>query len=377
MLIKNAYVYRNTTRSFERMDISVKNGKIFELGDQLASDDEAYDAGGAFLLPGLVDVHTHGRAGHDFLNADSTALGKMAIDYARHGVTTVMPTMASATWQDMLKAVEQVNAHQAMHGESELLGAHLEGRYLSAHKKGAHAEELLAPLVAEELDDHALRMCDPLHITAAYELDGDGSFSKKALSMGATLGLGHTNATYKEAVMCESRGVTSYTHLFNAMPSLHHRDGGAVCAALMGKCFGELICDGIHISPEMIKMAYSMLGCERTVLISDSMEAAGCADGEYSIAGNKAIVKNGIALTESGALAGSTLTLDEAVRNLMLFCHIPLTEAILCATQNPAKQIGAFDSRGSIDIGKRADILFVRDTATFDIEKVMINGRFI
>jgi N-acetylglucosamine-6-phosphate deacetylase len=195
--------------------------------------------------------------------------------------------------------------------------------------------------------------------------------------MGATLLLGHTDATYEQAKRAEKYGVSAYTHLFNAMPPLHHRDGGAVCAALTGECLAELICDGIHIAPQMIKLAYSLLGYRRTVLISDSMEATGCPDGEYAIAGTPVVVKNGIALTPEGALAGSTLTLDEAVNNLMHFCDIPLTDAILCATENPAKEVGIFDRVGSIDVGKRADLLVLDSTQRLDIIKVMINGRFI
>ena len=174
--------------------------------------------------------------------------------------------------------------------------------------------------------------------------------------------------------MAESRGVTAYTHLFNAMPPLHHRDGGAVAACLMGDAYAELICDGIHIAPEMVNLAYS-LKKDRLVLISDSMEATGAADGEYSIAGNPVTVKNGKALTHDGALAGSTLTLDKAVQNLMDFCHIPLSRAIICATQAPAKEMGIFDTCGSIAVGKRADIIFAdMDEQRFNIRQVMLRG---
>ncbi len=377
MLIKNAWVYRTVTRSFELRDVLVNNGVVSKIDEFCDSSEEAFDARGYYILPGLIDTHTHGRVGKDFLNAKNKDLGRMLKDYAKRGVTSVMPTVASAPWKEMLETVIRVCVYGVKEGEAELLGAHLEGRYLEPKKRGAHKEELISSLRADELDNDILRMCKPLHITAAFERDVDGSFSKKALSLGATLGLGHTNASYNEARMAEERGVTSYTHLFNAMPPLHHRDGGAICSALMGTCFAELICDGIHISPEMIKLAYSLLGNDRTVLVSDSMEATGCDDGIYYIAGNKAIVKNGMALTEEGALAGSTLTLDDAVRNLMRYCDIPLTEAILCATRNPAKQIGVFDRLGSIDVGKRSNLLFVRNIETFDIERVMINGRFI
>ena len=161
------------------------------------------------------------------------------------------------------------------------------------------------------------------------------------------------------------------------MPPLHHRDGGAVAACLLGDAFAELICDGIHIVPEIVSLVYKCKGEDGLVLISDSMEATGCRDGEYSIAGNPVTVKNGKALTHSGALAGSTLTLDVAVQNLMDFCNIPLSKALPCATEAPAREVGIFDECGSIDVGKRADMLFIApDEKKLQIKKIMLRGFF-
>ena len=377
MLLKNGCVYRNETQSFERLDVLVENGVVAQIGEISSDGHQTVDVCGKWIVPGLIDVHTHGRAGYDFASAPAEALHVMAADFARHGVTSVMPAIASAPFEEMLAAADRINKNVSASGEAELCGVHLEGRYLNVKRKGAHAEEYLSELRAEELDSAVLKECKALQISAALELDADGSFSRKAKEIGATLSLGHTDATYEQARRAEENGAVAYTHLFNAMPPLHHRDGGAVCAALTGECFAELICDGIHIAPQMIRLAYGMLGARRAVLISDSMEATGCPDGEYFIAGNPAIVSNGVARTPEGALAGSTLTLDAAVENLMQFCGIPLTEAILCATENPARQIGAFESRGSVDTGKRADLLVLSSPERLEIEKIMINGEFI
>lgn len=376
MLIKNANVYVNATRQFEIKDILITDGIIADMGRLEAADGQVIDVAGSPVVSGLIDVHTHGRAGHDFNDADDAALHKMARDYAARGVTTVMPTLASAPLESMVEAAERLNGFSPDDGEADFCGVHLEGRYLNPKKRGAHAEGLISDLRADELE--LFRNVFPLHVTAAYELDTDGSFSARALEMGATLGLGHTEADFAQARLAESRGVTAYTHLFNAMPPLHHRDGGAVCAALTGEGYGELICDGIHIAPQMIKLGFSMLGYNRTVLVSDSMEATGCPDGDgYSICGNAVVVKNGIPYTVEGALAGSTLTLDSAVNNLIDFCGIPLSEAILCATENPAREIGVFDRIGSVDIGKSADLLLLENTDRLDIKRVMIRGKFI
>ena len=275
MLIKNAMVYRNSERCFERCDVLVNNGIITEVGKSLAAPDEIFDAEGYYIVSGLVDVHTHGRVGYDFLTANNEHLHAMARSYAENGITTVMPTLASAPLEEMLETVERINRFESDVAEAYFCGAHLEGRYLNPEKRGAHAPQMLSALCAEQLESEVFRMCRSLHVSAAYELDTDGSFSKKARELGATLALAHTNATYAEARVAESRGVTAYTHTFNTMPPLHHRDGGAVCAALTGECFAELICDGIHIAPHMIALASRCLGADRTVLVPAFIEGVG------------------------------------------------------------------------------------------------------
>ena len=162
------------------------------------------------------------------------------------------------------------------------------------------------------------------------------------------------------------------------MTPLHHRDGGAVCAAFEGDRFVEIICDGFHVSPEMIRMTLKLKGIGRITLISDSIAAAGCPDGDYDSLSDPYYVKDGHAYTySSGAIAGSTAHLSEEVNNLIDFCGIPLSDAIITATENPARQVGAFDECGSIDVGKRADMLFCRGTERLSIERVMVRGEFI
>ena len=372
VLIKNGLVYNSDTLEFEKKNIIIENGviKAFTFEER---EDVAVDVEGKLILPALVDVHTHGRYGFDFISCSEEELHIMAKSYAQSGVASVMPTLASASFDDMLAAVDRINRFEPKEDEARFVGVHIEGRYLNPKKKGAHAESLLKPLAASELEAEQFKGCRALHISAAFELD-DGSFAAKAKEIGATLGLGHTNADYAEAKRAESMGITSYTHLFNCMPPLHHRDGGAVSAALTSDAYTELICDGIHISPEMVKLAYTCKGAKRLSLITDSMEATGCADGEYSIAGNKVIVKNGVALTESGALAGSTLNMFDAVINLMRFCGISFEEAVLSATATPARQMGVYDSCGSIDIGKSADLLVVDSFDRSVIDKVIVRG---
>ena len=375
MIIKNANVWDDTSFSFVRGDIHIRHGVIDAIGDlSNMVDDCVIDAEGKPVIPGFIDVHTHGGAGHDFVGVSAEDLHEMASFYASHGVTSVMPTLASAPLPEMEDAAKRMTAFVPAADEADFCGVHLEGRYLNPTKKGAHAPHLLAPLNAKELDCEGFRKCRALHITAAYELDTDGSFAEAAKAIGATMGLGHTAATYTEAKAAEERGISSYTHLFNTMPPLHHRDGGTVCAALEGDRYAELICDGIHIAPEMVRLAARLKGREHLVLVSDSMEATGSCDGEYFIAGNPVVVKNGKALTPEGALAGSTLTLDVALRNLMKFTGMCLGDAVSCVTANPAKQVGVFDRIGSIAVGKQADLLILSGENNPQVETVILRG---
>ena len=375
MILRKVNFYDHKSRAFVVGDLWIRDGRIAAVGNVPEGiEDEEIDLEGAAVLPGLLDVHTHGCMGADFVSCGEDVLPAMTDFYASHGVTAVMPTLASAPLDEMVASAERMVTFAPSDGQAALCGVHLEGRYLNPEKKGAHAKHLLAPLCGEELA--RFRMCHPLHVSAAYELDTDGSFCEAALAEGATLGLGHTAANYTQAKLAESRGVTSYTHLYNCMPPLHHRDGGAIAAAFEGEAFAEVICDGIHIAPEMVRLAYRNTGAQRFVLISDSMEATGKGDGNYSIAGNPVVVKDGKALTPEGALAGSTLTVDVAVNQLIDFTGIPLTEAILCATVNPARQIGAFDERGSIEVGKWADLIISRSKERLDIDRVMVRGIF-
>lgn len=302
----------------------------------------------------------------------------MAADYARHGVTTVMPTVETAPYEQMLAMTELLNRYVPKQGQANFCGVHWEGRYMNPEKRGAHAPDLLAPPVAEELDAETLRKCKRLHISVALEMDGDGSFAAKAKAMGATLGLAHTTATYAQAKQAEERGIVSYTHLYNCMPPLHHRDGGAVCAAFEGDRIAELISDGIHISPEMIRLAYRAKGADGISLISDSIAAAGYPDGDYAVGGLPITVKDGIARTkDNGALAGSTLALDQAVNNFAEFCGIPLSEAIISGTATPAKQVGAYDEIGSIDEGKRADLILSSSPDRLIPDRILLRGEWL
>ena len=378
LLIKNVNVYHSDSMRFEPGALSARDGIItgvYSEKDALPGEPDVcvVEGGGCYLVPGLVDMHTHGIAGGDFITADSDTMAKMARAYLRGGVTSVIPTLASAPFDDMLAAVRRITEAMRTNADGGVFrGVHLEGRYLNSAKRGAHAPELLAALDPDELDALIGAADGAVHVSAAFEMDADGVFAARALSLGATLGLAHTTANYAQAKLAISRGVNNFTHLFNAMPPLHHRDGGAVCAAFDSDVFAELIVDGVHVSPEMVALAYRNKK-QRLVLVTDSMEATDCADGEYSIAGMPVTVKDGKAVTHDGAIAGSTLHLLDGVKNLSAFADIPFEHALYSATAAPAKAMGLDAQIGELAPGKCADMLLL-DT-DFNLCRVFCGGR--
>ncbi|MCI6502864.1 MAG: N-acetylglucosamine-6-phosphate deacetylase [Clostridia bacterium] len=385
MKLFHAEIYDARVMAFRKGSLTLDpaTGKITsvnygdESGAQEAND---VDMQGALLAPGLVDVHTHGRNGFDFNTATSDQMREMAKGYLAHGVTTVMPTLASAPMEKLAESSEDiVHLKSEGSGGARFAGVHLEGRYLNPSKRGAHAPELLVKPTGEEIAKLLPHMSTPCHISAALELDEDGSFMDTALKAGATLGLSHTASTCAQAMDIYRRGHVSFTHTYNCMTPLHHREGGTVCAALLTDAYVELICDGMHICPDVVAMTYKVKGSERLVLITDSMEATGCGDGHYNIAGMPVVVKDGKALTLEGNLAGSTLELCDGLRNLMQFAGISLEKALPCATINPARMIGVDGLCGSLEEGKYADILVLKksDKNGFTMESIYLGGQKI
>lgn len=372
----NGSVLSDQFSRFEKKNVLCENGKIKAvLCPSVVPDaDEYVDISGKYLVPGFTDAHTHGKVGYDFNTVSEDKIPEVLFGYAKKGVTSLFPTLASATLEDLLAKGDMICSFK--NGElkgARVVGVHLEGKYLNPAKKGAHAEQLLSAPNAEDVPKILEHMQLPLHVSAAFELDEDESFISKLTKSGATVGLAHTVANYKTTARLYEKYGISLTHMFNAMPPLHHRDGGAVCVGLTTDMYTELICDGIHVSPEMVKLAYKCKGKDRLVLITDSMEATDSADGEYTIAGQPVIVKNSIARTLDGALAGSTLNFEAAINNLVKFADTDYPSAITCATANPCKMLNIFDSYGSISIGKAADFIVSQiDKDGFKIKEVYI-----
>ena len=379
--IKNANIYSSEKKAFIKGALIAEDGVIVKLCDDIA-DADAVDMGGKYIIPGMVDVHSHGRANYDFDSANVEQFHEMQKAYAAAGTTTVMATIASAPMPQFEQYIE--NCKEAFLNPMEEFGAaiggvHFEGRYLNPGKRGAHNIELLAPLDENELAGLIEKTRPmPVHITAAVELDNGEAFTKKAVEMGATVGLGHTEATMAEAKKAVEWGVTSFTHTFNAMSPVHHRNPGTMLASLLiDSAWSEIICDGFHVCPDMVNLLHREKPEGKLVLISDSMAATGCPDGDdYAIAGMPVTVKDGKAYTSDGAIAGSTLNLFDGMKNYARFTGISVEEAIPHGSLYPAQMVGIDNVCGSRSVGKRADFIVTEDIdpEKMEIKEVYTNG---
>ncbi len=367
MRIGNARIFNGV--GFDEATLTIKDGLIADISPVATPFD--INAEGAMLVPGFIDIHTHGTAGGDASDGEVSGLERMSLQYAKSGVTCIVPSVMTLSEKDTIAAVRAIASAHMPDGGALCGGIHLEGPFLAPSKCGAQDKaHMLSPdfdflCRLNELASGNLRM-----ITLAPELEGAMEFIEKASEL-LTIALGHTATDYNTAVRAFDIGASHVTHLFNAMPSLHHRDPGLIGAAFDCGATVELICDGIHIHPSVLRAAYSMFG-ERCVFVSDSIRAASMPDGGYSLGGLPVIKSGDSVRTTDGALAGSVTNLHETLKNSVDF-GISLEDALYALTYAPARAVGLFEERGSIDIGKRADFLLIDDD--LDIKAVYIGGK--
>ena len=316
--------------------------------------DSGIDAKGAYIIPGLIDVHTHGAVGIDGSDCVAGELPQLAKYYARHGVTSFLFTTMTISREELERQMHVVRVHELGEGEARLAGVHLEGPFLSDAKRGAQKAEAL-----QRPNREMLRSLNDISggkvklITVAPEIEGALEFIREAKDV-CTVSLGHSTADYEQAMAGFEAGASHVTHLFNGMQPFHHRDPGLVGAALDAGAYVELICDGFHIHPAMIMAAYKMFG-EKLVVISDSLRCAGMPDGDYDLAGQPIRVANGQARLLDGTIAGSSSNLLEELRNLVSY-GMPMEHAISAMSETPARELGLEDI-GSLEEGKWADFV--------------------
>lgn len=372
MILKNAEVFNGDFEKI-RADVKIDGEKISKIGK--FSSEDGLDLTGLVVMPGLIDMHIHGCGGADTGDATPEALETMSQTLVKNGVTSFCPASMTLSFEELTKIFANIDAMKDKVGGAYIHGANMEGPYIAMSKKGAQNPLYVRNPDKEEFKklyegcNGAIRVVD-----IAPECDGGDEFIKEIQPI-CPVSIAHTDAGYDEAVHAIELGVRHITHLFNAQSGLHHRKPGVVGAAFdVGRANGvraELICDGFHIHPATLRIAFREMGEDGTVIISDSMKAAGCPDGDYDLGGQPVYVRDGKALLADGTIAASTSNVYKELKNVISF-GIPEKQAVKSATINPAKAIRVDDKTGSIEEGKLADILVV--DKDYNIKLVIVKG---
>ena len=343
-------------------DIGIEGGKIAAIAPAGELPFEGVDFCGSKVYPGLIDTHTHGCIGKDTMDRE---LAEMSDYYLANGVTTWYPTTMTVSREDIIAAT---TVDLSSVGGANIPGFHLEGPFINVKYKGAQNERFV---VSPDMD--LIKACDKVKkITVAPEVEGALEFIAECKKAGIVVSLGHSTADYECASAAFKAGASCLTHTYNCMSPLHHRAPGPIPAGAEGGAYAELICDGIHVHPAMVRLLVKLYGSERVVLVSDSVRAAGLDDGTYDLGGLDITVRDGVARTKDGNLAGSTATLLYCVKRAIEF-GIPEERAFMMATANPARLMG-LDKKGKIEVGCDADIIIVDDK--LDLVKSIVRGEF-
>lgn len=373
MILKNATVFNGDFEKV-RADVAIEGERISKIGD-LSGEDEL-DLTDMTVMPGLIDIHIHGCGGADAGDATPEALETMSQTLVKNGITSFCPASMTLSFEELTKIFANIDEMKNKVGGAYIHGVNMEGPYIAMSKKGAQN-----PLYVRNPDKEEFkRLFDGCNgsikvVDIAPECDGGDEFIKEIQPI-CPVSIAHTDAGYDEAVHAIELGVRHITHLFNAQSGLHHRKPGVVGAAFdIGKEKGvraELICDGFHIHPATLRIAFRAMGEDGTVIVSDSMKAAGCPDGDYDLGGQPVYVRDGKALLADGTIAASTSNVYKELKNVISF-GIPEKQAVKSATINPAKAIRADRETGSIEEGKLADILVV--DKDYNIKLVIVKGK--
>lgn len=377
MIIKNCnIIYLD---KIEKGNIIIKNNKIeaIEIENTNLSDDIIVDGEGLYLSPGFIDVHIHGAGGHDTMDGSYEAINEIAKTIVKHGTTSFLPTTMTVAAKDIKKSMAAVHDAKVKGTDgANVLGAHLEGPFISPSAIGAQNPEFLIPPSIENFYSIVGEYeNDVTSITLAPEVDGAKELIKFLSDKGITVSMGHTKANYDQAMEGIKCGCSHSTHLFNAMTPFSHREPGVVGAIFDSNITTETISDGIHISYPSLRIAYKQKTPDKVLLVSDAMMACCMPDGLYSLGGQDVQVENGAARLLSGALAGSILTLDIAVKNVYNNTDYKLNEVIKMATYNAARHCKVEDKKGLIKEGYDADLILFDEN--IDIKYVIVNGKIV
>jgi N-acetylglucosamine-6-phosphate deacetylase len=360
--------------------LAARDGRITAFGDGAPpaewQDDKTIDAAGLTVVPGFIDLHIHGSAGHDVMDATPEAIFGMARFLASHGVTAFLPTTLTHPQGDLLRALENIRVCMGQPRQgAKILGARLEGPWLNAEKCGAQNPEYIRTARPEEvtplLDTGVVRLVD-----VAPEIDANFWLIAECRARGIVTSIAHTSATAEQAAHAFAHGITQSTHTFNAQTPLHHRAPGVVGAVLAERSvYAELIADGVHVHPAAMGALWACKQPDRLLLISDAVRAAGMPEGEYRFDERLVLHQGGAVRLPDGTLAGSSLTMDRALWKFAgAVAQGDMGTVWQCASLTPARAIGAADEMGSIEVGKAADVVLI-DPGTGEVHLTIIDGQ--
>jgi N-acetylglucosamine-6-phosphate deacetylase len=341
-------------------------------------DSRVIDSEGMLVAPGMIDAHVHGAVGCDTMDATPEALGKIGAFFLRQGVTSYLPTTITNSPESTWRAIDNVTQYRREAEGAVPLGLHLEGPYLGYKNRGAQpAEWLRNPDPAEYqawFETDFIRL-----VTLAPEIPGALDLIRTGVPLGVRFSAGHTEANFEQMRLAADAGLTQATHTFNGMTGLHHREPGTVGAILTDdRIYAEVIADGIHLHPAVLGLVFRAKGPERTILVTDAMRATGMVDGEYDLGGQIVTVREGVARTAAGGLAGSTLTMASAIKNAQRVGReigLTLNEVLAMATATPAQALGLEGRKGSLRPGGDADIILM--DGELNIQHVLVGGKLI
>ncbi|WP_407083597.1 N-acetylglucosamine-6-phosphate deacetylase [Photobacterium leiognathi] len=357
--------------------VIVNDGKIEAITETKPLDCDVTELEGQTLVPGFIDIHIHGRAGADVMDATPQALQTIADALPKTGVVAWVGTTVTAPWQDIINALQQVRefCQQPKQVGAKLLGSFLEGPYFTEAYRGSHPTQYLqAPSIAALTELKEVAGDSLIRVALAPEYQGSDEAIQWLTAEGIKTSIAHTSANFEQVTTAHQHGADCGVHLFNGMSGLHHREPGCAGAVLFHDMLAELIADGIHVHPVMMQLAYRMKGYQQLALITDCMRAGGLSDGKYQLGAQIITVTNGEARTDDGSLAGSTCSLDQALRNMIMLAGVPEWEAVQMATSVPAKYVGIDDKLGFIKPGYNASFALL--DPQFQIQATLIDGQW-
>jgi N-acetylglucosamine-6-phosphate deacetylase len=360
------------------MNVVIENGKITQISDSPLKPEKGrvqINAKDNYLCPGFIDIHFHGALGKDTMDGEGHSLQVLSNYCAEHGVTTFYPTTWSASTEDIIAAINNVKNNRSALTGAQVPGVHIEGPYINADFRGAQLQSMIRNPTKEEyyqwFESGIVKL-----ITCAPEIAGGMEFIKEATKNGIRISIGHSGATYDQVIEAANCGASQATHLFNGMQGIHHREPGTVGGLLADeRIFIQIICDGVHLHPAIVKIIIKAKSASNVILISDSICGAGLPDGDYNQKGQEFYVKDGVARTPEGSLSGSTLALDAAIRNVMTFTGKSIEVIMPMVTSIPAKEMGISQTKGFIKEGYDADLVLLNKQ--FLVEKTIVDGKVV